>query len=79
MKEIRKNIPTGKTRVIGVDLFSHEDYVVKDCDTQEEAFKLADEKNKKRTGSMDDVLHVYDDQGNYLRGAEAVGELGISP
>ena len=79
MKEIIKNIPTGKIRVIGVDLFSYEDYLVKDCDTQEEAFKLADEKNKKRTGSMDNVLYVYDDQGNYLRGEEAVGELGVSP
>lgn len=78
MIEIRKNIPTGKTRVIGIDLFSREDYVVKDCDTQEEAFNLADEANKKRNGSMDDVLYVYDDQGNHLRGEEAVGELDVS-
>lgn len=52
---------------------------MKDCDTREEAFKLADEANKKRTGSMDDVRYVYDDQGNYLRGEEVVGKLGVSP
>src|ERR1700730_2301322 len=26
-------IPSGKTRVIGVDLFAFEEYLVKDCDT----------------------------------------------
>ncbi len=83
MSELRKGIPKGKIRVIGVDLFSHEDYVVKDCDTRDEAFQLADEANKKRTGSMDDVYYVYDDTGKYLRGEEAVkeltGGLGVSP
>ena len=44
---IRQNIPAGKFRVIGCDLFDHSDYVVKDCDTQDEAFKLADEHNAK--------------------------------
>ena len=70
--------PPGKTRVIGVDLFSHEDYLKGDYDTPEEAFKVADEKNKKRTGSMDDVYYVYDDQGHYIRGNEAVGQE-VSP
>ena len=70
--------PAGKTRVVGVDLFDHGDYLVKDCDTREEAFKLADEHNKKRTGSMDDVYYVYDDRGKYIRGNEAVGQK-ISP
>ena len=83
MTQLRSGIPTGKTRVIGVDLFSREDYLVKDCDTTEEAFNLADETNKKRTGSMDDVYYVYDDTGEYLRGEEAVKELpnglGVSP
>jgi hypothetical protein len=69
---IRQNIPKGKFRVIGVDLFDGGDYVVEDCDTQEQAFALADEHNSERTGSMDDVRYVYDDQGNYLRGEEAI-------
>lgn len=65
--------PRGKTRIIGVDLFSHEDYLVKDCDTREEAFALADEHNRRRVDSMEDVYYVYDEQGRYLRGNEAVG------
>lgn len=81
---IRNNIPQGKFRVIGVDLFDHGDYIKKDCDTQGEAFKIADDHNRQRTGSMDDVYYVYDDQGKYLRGEEAVkgetGErVGVSP
>jgi hypothetical protein len=69
-----RKAPAGKTRVIGVDLFSHEDYLVKDCDTQEEAFSLADETNIKRKGAMDHVYYVYDDKGRYIRGNEAVGQ-----
>ena len=82
---IRQNIPQGKFRVIGVDLFDHEDYVKKDCDTKEEAFHIADDHNRQRKGSMDDVYYVYDDQGEYLRGEEAIknekGEtaVGVSP
>lgn len=83
--EIRKNIPEGKFRVAGIDLFDRTDYVVEDCDTQEEAFQLADAHNRKRTGSMEDVYYVYDDKGTYLRGEEAIkndkGEVavGVSP
>lgn len=77
--ELRKGIPTGKTRVIGVDLFSHEDYLIKDCDSPAEAFELADRKNLARTGKLDDTAIVYDDTGKYLRGHEAVSKLGISP
>ena len=69
---IRKNIPNGKFRVVACDLFDHSDYVVKDCDTREEAFGLADERNRKRKGPMNDVYYVYDDQGNFLRGEEAI-------
>lgn len=76
---LRSGIAEGKFRVIYVDLFSHEDGIVKDAVTQEEAFALADEHNKGRTGSMDDVYYVYDDQGKYVRGPEAVGSLGVSP
>lgn len=80
MTTLRSGIPAGKTRVIGIDLFSHEDYLVKDCDTPDEAFIIASENNKKRTGSMDDVYYVYDDKGNFMvRGDEAVSELSVSP
>lgn len=70
--------PLSKTRVVGVDLFDHEDYLVGDFDSQDEAFQKADDHNKARSGSMDDVYYVYDDQGNYIRGNEAVGQE-VSP
>ena len=70
--------PAGKFRVVGVDLFSHEDYVMEDYGSRAEAFKVADDHNTKRSGSMDDVYYVYDDRGAYIRGNEAVGQK-ISP
>jgi len=70
--------PAGKFRVVGVDLFSHEDYLVGDYGSRAEAFKVADDHNTKRSGSMDDIYYVYDDQGTYVRGNEAVGQK-ISP
>jgi hypothetical protein len=63
-------IPSGKTRVIGVDLFAFEEYLVKDCDTREEAFAIADEKNKNRQGSLYDVYYVYNECGEYIRGVD---------
>ncbi len=72
MTELRHNVPTGKTRVVYVDLFSHEDGIVKDCDTCEEAFRIADEGNKIRSSPMDTVYRVYDDRGNLIRGEGAV-------
>lgn len=79
MTESENNILAGKTRVIFFDPFSHEYGVVKDCDTRDEAFKFADERNKQRSGSMDTVYHVYNDKGKYIRGAEAVNGPGVSP
>lgn len=76
--DLELRAPSAKIRVVGVDLFSHEDYLVKDCDSREEAFKIADEHNTKRHGSMDDIYYVYDDRGRYLKGNEAVGQK-ISP
>lgn len=70
--------PIGKTRVVGVDLFDHEDYLVGDYDSRDEAFGVADGQNTKRRGSMDDVYYVYDDKGRYIRGNEAVGQE-VSP
>ena len=69
---IRKNIPTGKFRVVGCDLFEHSDYLVEDCDTKEEAFELADNHNRQRSNEMSDVYYVYNDHGNFLRGEEAI-------
>lgn len=66
--------PAGKFRIIVVDLFSHEDYFVCDCDSRDQAFKIADGHNAGRTESMDDVCYVYDDRGVYIRGNEGVGQ-----
>jgi hypothetical protein len=85
LASIRKNIPSGKFRVAGCDLFDHSDYVVKDCETHEEAFQIADDHNRQRSGSMNDVYYVYNDQGDYLRGEEAIKDdewkvaVGVSP
>lgn len=82
---IRKNIPVGKYRVIGCDLFDNSDYIIRDCDTKEEAFRIADDHNRQRKVPMDDVYYVYDDKGNYLRGEEDVENakdqvaVGVSP
>jgi hypothetical protein len=78
MSNTELKAPPGKTRVVGVDLFDHEDYLVKDCDGVEEAFSIADGNNKRRTGPMDDVYYVYDDQGHYIHGNEEVGQE-VSP
>jgi hypothetical protein len=70
--------PQGKTRVVNVDLFAREDYLVGDYDDRQEAFDKADEHNKARSGSMSDVYYVYNDAGSYIRGEEAVGGT-VSP
>lgn len=77
--ELRKNIPAGKTRVVGVDLFSSEEYVVGDYDKREEALKIAHRHNRKREGSMDDVYYVYDDKGDQIDYDPVVGQVGVSP
>ncbi len=70
--------PPGLTRVVGIDLFERRHYFVDDYQSREEAFLAADNPNKSRLGKMDDVYYVYDDQGAYIRGNEAVGQE-ISP
>ncbi len=71
--------PAGKTRVVGVDLFNHEDYLVGDYDTPEEAFRVSDERNIERKDVMDDVYYVYSDEGRLVRTNTAVSGLGVSP
>ena len=58
--------PQGKTRVVGVDLFSHEDYVVGDYNTRQEAINVAEQNNQARTVSIADIYYVYDDSGLYV-------------
>ena len=77
--ETELKAPAGKTRVVGVDLFDHEDYLVDDYESRDEAFKIADDHNAKRTGSMDDVYYAYDDQGTHIRGPKDVDGPGVSP
>ncbi len=50
-----------------------------DYDKREDAFMIADKTNRGRKGPMDTVYYVYDDEGDYIRGNEAVGSLGVSP
>lgn len=71
--------PEGKTRVVGVDLFDHGDYLVGDYEDKDEAFRVADSCNSKRSSSMDDVYYAYDDKGRYVRGDENVKGPGVSP
>jgi hypothetical protein len=66
--------PNGKTRVVGVDLLEHTDYLIGDYNAREEAFVVADAYNKVRSGDMDDVFYVFDDKGVYIRGNEAVAK-----
>lgn len=76
---LRRGIPAGKTRVVRVDLFQHEDDLVGDFDSREEALAYADALNAERVDPMEDVYYVYDDQGTYIRGNEDVGGPGVRP
>lgn len=68
---------SGKTRVVGVDVFSHEDYVVGDYDTPQEALDTAEQRNQMRAGAMCDIYYVYTDSGQYL--SCNLGSKGVSP
>lgn len=74
MSDLRTNIPEGKIRVILVDLFDHEEYLIKDFSDREEAFSFVDKRNKKRENDMSCVYYAYDDKGKYIRGNEAVNQ-----
>ncbi len=56
---ICQNIPEGKFRVVSHDIFMHTEFIVKDCDTMNEAFKLALDHNRQRDSEMDDIYYVY--------------------
>lgn len=53
--------PKGKFRVIGVDTFSHEDWVYGDYDTLAEALEVVSDK-----GGVMNKTHCYNDQGAHL-------------
>jgi len=67
---VQLKAPEGQSRVVGVDLFSHEDYLIGDYVLEAEAFQIADDKNSQRSGPMDDVYYVYNDKGKLIRGQE---------
>lgn len=69
--------PLGKFRVVGVDLFSHEDYVVGDYDSRAAAISRAETRNRERLGPMHDVAYVYDDQGSFIDCH--LGQFGVHP
>jgi hypothetical protein len=63
--------PPGMFRVIGVDQFSHEQWVTGDYATKEEALQVARTKTLKASefatdSSIATVFYAYDDQGKLL-------------
>ena len=65
--------PEGKCRVLGVDKFSHEDWVSDEFDTPEEALDYARKKSIEAKPSASDhsiatIFYAYDSEGNYLGG-----------
>ncbi len=61
---IELKAPKGKFRVVGVDTFSSEDWIIGDFDTMPMAIKTADGKG----GEMLKT-HVYDDNGKHIHEA----------
>lgn len=61
MRTIEPRAPQGKIRVVGVDTFSHEDWLEGDFETEEEAKKHA-----ASCGGVMRKMHVYNDSGKHL-------------
>ncbi len=59
--------PKGKTRVIGIDLFEDNRYLVGDFQDEDEACDITDDLNEKRSSRTDDIFRAYDDQGRCIR------------
>ena len=53
--------PKGKFRVVGVDTFAHEDWIVGDFADEKTAIETA-----KAKGGVMTKMHVYDDRGHHL-------------
>ena len=75
---LRDGIPSGMTRVISVDLFSHEEDLVQDFDSRIDALKAATSHNGRRKGSMDEVYYVYDDKGEPVDD-RTIEKVGVRP
>ncbi|MEK7498437.1 MAG: hypothetical protein AAB611_01095 [Patescibacteria group bacterium] len=60
MTKIEKRAPQGKWRLIKVNSDTKEEWLLKDCDTRQEADKLSQE----LSGERRTRVHIYDDQGN---------------
>ncbi|MBI5421115.1 MAG: hypothetical protein HZA35_02260 [Parcubacteria group bacterium] len=57
--KIEKKAPPGKWRVIKVQIDTKEEWLLKDCDTRQEAYGLSQAMSyEKRTR-----IHIYNDQG----------------
>ena len=78
MNHVELKAPKGKYRVVGIDLFADERYLVGDYDTPEVAIKDTDKNNSERTCPMDDIYYAYDENGVRIRANEA-GKQGVSP
>lgn len=63
MSKDRRQAPTGKFRVMGVDTFDRTDWVDGDFDTKDAAIAHAKERAK---GAVMMKLHVFDDLGNHV-------------
>ena len=66
MNETKKKAPKGKFRVIGVDMFSNEDYLVGDYSTKLKALAVVDERKSKPNGTLPDRYYAYNDKGEYI-------------
>ena len=65
--------PKGKFRVLGIDRYDHSDWLEKECDTEEEAVTLAEEKTNAAKKSATDasiatVFYAYSPKGEYIGG-----------
>ncbi len=68
--DAERKAPPGKFRVIMIDLWHHEDFLVKDCDTKNEALDIAWKHNVNRDYESP-VYKIWDDQGECLLGNRA--------
>jgi hypothetical protein len=68
MHETKKKAPKGKYRVIGVDMFSNEDYLIGDYSTKLKALRVVIEKRVKSQsqGTLPDRYYAYNDKGEYI-------------
>jgi len=69
--------PEGMFRVRSIDPILSKSYFVEDYHSRREAFDVADDHNKKRKSSVDDIYRVFDDQGKFA--CRSDGEVPSGP